>query len=314
MSIIGKIEDVPIREVWSHEERGFSMWLKDNLDLLAETIGFDTLTLLEREKKVGTFELDLLAEDRNNNLVIIENQLEATNHDHLGKVLTYFSNLDAKTAVWIVTDARPEHVKAIDWLNEISPDDIAFFLVKLAAYRIGSSEPAPMFTLITAPSEDTKMVGREKEKLAGRSAERFEFWSQLIERLKNKKISLHANLSPSTQGWLAAGAGRSGFVFSYLVWLKKESGGELWIDTGNKDRNKIFFDKLFSHKQDIEKQFIVPLQWQRMDYARGCRIQYRLEIGGLEDREKWNDTQEKMVDVMQTFVAIIRPYIGSLSE
>ena len=130
---IGKLEKVGLRELWKHEERGFSAWLLENLDALSDALGFP-LSEPQREVKVGAFEVDLVAEDGKANRVVIENQLEATDHDHLGKILTYVTNLEAKTAVWITKAPRPEHVKAVAWLNETTPDDISFFLVRLDAY------------------------------------------------------------------------------------------------------------------------------------------------------------------------------------
>src|SRR5262249_7568022 len=114
---IGKLEKVDLRELWRHVERGFSAWLVDNLDALTEVLGFP-LEEPRRDVPAGSFEVDVVAEDENSNLVVIENQLEATDHDHLGKVLTYLTNLDAKRAVWITRSPRPEHVKAVVWLNE----------------------------------------------------------------------------------------------------------------------------------------------------------------------------------------------------
>ena len=151
--MVGKLEAVPLREVWNHEAYDFTTWLYENLEILGDHLGF-TLTAVEPEKSVGSFHVDILAEDINGRPVIIENQLEKTDHDHLGKVLTYFSNLDAKIAIWISTDPRPEHIIAIDFLNEVVPQDTKFYLVKAQAFRIGDSEPAPLFTVEAGPSEE----------------------------------------------------------------------------------------------------------------------------------------------------------------
>ena len=120
---IGKLEPVDLRELWKHEERGFSAWLEGNLETLSESIGV-SLSDPHRELVAGSFQVDLVAEDENGDRVIVENQLEATDHDHLGKLLTYLTNVDAKAAIWISTAPRPEHIRAIQWLNETPPDDI----------------------------------------------------------------------------------------------------------------------------------------------------------------------------------------------
>jgi RecB family endonuclease NucS len=117
--MIGKLQRVPLRDVWKHEATGFTKWLQDNIDVLGEVIDLN-LSNAESEQSAGAFSADLVAEDESGNPVIIENQLEKSNHDHLGKVLTYLVAMGAKTAIWIVADPRPEHVSAISWLNESS--------------------------------------------------------------------------------------------------------------------------------------------------------------------------------------------------
>ena len=150
--MIGKLEHVPLREIWRHEARDFSSLLFENCDVLSDQIGI-SIAPLEKEKSVGPFNVDIWAEDSNGGTVIIENQLEKTDHDHLGKLFTYMSNLDAKIGIWISSHPRNEHRTAITYLNEIAPADTAFYLVKLEAYRIGESQPAPLFTVEAGPSD-----------------------------------------------------------------------------------------------------------------------------------------------------------------
>lgn len=138
---IGRLVEVPLRDIWKHEEHNFSVWLAENIDTLSEAIGVP-LTLLERE----TF--------------VIENQLEQTGHDHLGKLLTYLTNLDGKKAIWIVREHREEYAWAIQWFNEFSPENIAFSLVQVKVYRIGDSAPAPSFSIIVRPSAESRALER----------------------------------------------------------------------------------------------------------------------------------------------------------
>lgn len=154
--MIGKLERVPLREVWKHEALGFTTWLQDNLDVLNDVLDI-TLSNAEREGSAGTFSVDLIAENGTGNPVIIENQLEKSDHDHLGKIITYLTALEAKTAIWIVSDPRPEHVRAISWLNESSA--AGFYLLKVEAVKIGESPAAPLLTLIVGPSEESREVG-----------------------------------------------------------------------------------------------------------------------------------------------------------
>jgi hypothetical protein len=265
MASIGKLEPVPVRELWTHEERGFSAWLETNLDSLSEAIGV-TLSDPQRELLAGNFQVDLVAEDENGDRVIVENQLEATDHDHLGKLITYLTNLEGKAAIWITTAPRAEHIRAIQWLNETTPDDIAFYLVRLAAYRIAGSDPAPLFTVIVGPSAESKDFGKQKKELAERHVLRLKFWEQLLGRAKDMGLMLHAQRSPSKDSWLSAGAGvRAGVSFTYVVWMTDESAVELSIDTGDKEENKRIFDGLRNRQAEIEQAFGAALSWERLD-------------------------------------------------
>jgi hypothetical protein len=198
--MIGKLEPVPLRDVWAHEAKDFSSWLIENLDILNEQIGLD-LVPIETEKTIGTFSADVLAEDGEGRPVIIENQLEKTDHDHLGKVITYLSNIEAKTAIWISSDPRPEHQNAINYLNEVVPEDTNFYLIKVQAFQINQSEPAPFFSVAAGPSPELRESGRIKKEIAGRDAERYEFFQQLLSK-SNDKFNLFNGVSAGYQNWL----------------------------------------------------------------------------------------------------------------
>ncbi len=311
MPNIGKLESVPLRDLWKHEERGFSAWLESNLDTLSEAIGVP-LSDPQREFLAGNFQVDLVAEDENGDRVIVENQLEATDHDHLGKVLTYLTNIDAKTAVWVSSAPRPEHIRAVQWLNETAPDDIAFYLVRLAAYRIGVSDAAPLFTVIVGPSAESKGFGKQNKELAERHVLRLRFWEQLLPRAKEKGVVLHAQRAPTKESWISAGAGvRAGISFVYIVWMKEETAVELYIDTGDKDENKRIFDGLLGHKAEIEKAFGAPLAWERLDEKRGSRVRSVLKEGGLTDDEaKWPTIQDAMIGAMDKSAKALKPYLA----
>ena len=141
--MIEKIKKVPLRNVWKHEAHDFTTWLENNIDVISDELDVE-FNNVEREVSAGRFSVDLVAETSNSDRVIIENQLEPSNHDHLGKVITYLTVLDAKVAIWIVSNPRPEHVQAITWLNESS--SASFYLIKIEAIQIGNSSPAPLLT------------------------------------------------------------------------------------------------------------------------------------------------------------------------
>ena len=225
--MIGKIEKVPLRDIWKHEAHDFTKWLQENIDILSDVINLP-LTNVEREQTTGNFYVDLTAEDNSGKTVIIENQLEKSNHDHLGKIITYLSSMDATTAIWIVSDPRPEHVSAINWLNESTAAN--FYLLKIEGVKIGNSDPAPLLTLIVGPSEETENVGKSKREKKERYVLRKDFWTIVLTKLKDKTNLFNA-VSPSESSWLGAGSGKRGI--QYTMWVTQEDARlSLYIDRG----------------------------------------------------------------------------------
>jgi len=308
--MIGRIEKVPLREVWKKEAKDFTSWLFDNIEILGEELDID-LAAVEKEKSIGSFSADIIAEDETGQRVLIENQLEKTNHEHLGKILTYVSNLDAKIAIWISSDPRPEHERAIDWLNE-SGSGVDFYLVKVEAYKIGSSDPAPKFTVIAGPTEEAKVVGEERGELAERHKKRLEFWKSLLEKSKLKTY-LHSNITPNIWHWIGTGAGKSGLSYNYVITYKSGSI-ELYIDRGKelKDENKRIFDELYSCKKEVEEVFGDKLEWQKLEDRRASRIRKRYTYAGLNDKDNWDKLQNDMIDGMIRLEKALKKPINSL--
>lgn len=308
---IGRIQRVELREVWRHEAHDFSAWLKENLDVLNDVLEFE-LTEAEREQEAGDFSIDLVATDTHGRTVVIENQLERSNHDHLGKVITYLTNIDAKVAIWIVSDPRPEHVTAINWLNQFP--DAQFYLVKMEAVKIGDSAPAPLFTLIAGPSAEVREAGATRKKISeGQSLYR-RFWTSFLERAQ-KRLKLFSNISPSDYHWIGASSGVRGLSFNHTVW-KRGGGAELYIDRGSNgaEENKRIFDTLQADKEAIERDYGGPLSWQRLDTKRACRIQARFEdFPGLQDDPaEWSKTQDTLIDAMTRLEKALAPRIAKL--
>lgn len=307
--MIGKIKRVSLREVWPHEAKDFTKWLEDNPDSLSEIIGV-RLSNIEREKNAGDFSVDLVAEDENG-VVIIENQLEKSNHDHLGKILTYLTSLGAKTAIWIVSEARPEHIKAISWLNESNA--ASFYLIKVEAIQIEDSKPAPLLTLIVGPSEESRAIGGQKKDMAERYEIRHRFWSQMLDYAATK-TKLHANISPTQHNWLGTGSGIRGLSYNYAI-TQHEGYVELYIDRGKDfdEENLSIFKQLLSSKSEVEKEFGGPLEWQELEGRRACRIRFTVKEGGYRDEEdKWPSIHESMVGAMIRFEKAIGPHIKKL--
>lgn len=249
---IEKIEKVPLREIWKHEAQEFTKWLQDNIEVLDDVLDIH-LSNVEREQSTGTFNVDLKAEDEDGNLVIIENQLDKSNHDHLGKIITYLTAVGATKAIWIVSEPRPEHIGAISWLNESTAAE--FYLLKIEAIKIGNSSPAPLLTLIVGPSEEAKEAGETKKEIAERYSIRHNFWSKLLEKAKSR-TRLHETISPSQHSWIGTGAGKRGLGYNYSI-TQHEGKVELYIDRGKEsaDESKKIFDEFYVHKDEIEKTF-----------------------------------------------------------
>ncbi|NWJ45937.1 MAG: DUF4268 domain-containing protein [Chloroflexi bacterium] len=309
---IASLEVVPIRQAFPNEARHFTTWLETNINALSDRINM-TLTVIEREKAVGSFNVDLLCEDDEGDRVIIENQLERSDHSHLGQLLTYLVNLEAKTAVWIMTEPRPEHQKVINWLNENTPADTAFYLVKAEAIRIADSPYAPLFTVMAGPDRQAKEVGDKKKEWADRQYANLEFWKSLLERSK-QKTKLFTAISPSREYWLGIGAGITGLAFTYVI-LREQGGVELYIDS-TKDqglKNKQIFDRLFEQKVEIEQEFGDTIDWERLEGKRACRIRKRYDIGGLADPDSWSTLQDQMIETMIKFERIFRPRLNNIN-
>ena len=307
--MIGSLRRVSLREVWPHEAQDFTPWLAENIDVLNNAIDL-SLSIIEREQAAGDFIVDLVAEDESGNPVIIENQLERSNHDHLGKLITYLTQIGARAAIWIVADPRPEHISAISWLNESS--SASFYLLKLEAVRIEDSLPAPLLTLIVGSSEESQEFGETKKELKGRHILRHRFWTSLLERAKEETL-LHANSSPvqGSEVWTTV---KRGLSFRYLI-RQHGSGVELYIDRGREadSENNEIFDTLEKAKGKIKEVFGEPLEWQRLEGQRSCRIGKQLSLGGYRDDEKkWQEIQDAMIDTMIRLEEAFRPHIDRL--
>jgi hypothetical protein len=312
LGLVSRLELEPLRKVFPKEARHFTTWLESNIEAISERIGIK-LEVIQREKYVGDFKVDLLCEVKDGGRVVIESQLEKTDHDHLGKLLTYLVNLDANTCIWVTADPRPEHQKVMDWLNESTPSDMSFYLVKVEAVRIGSSPFAPLFTVIAGPDRQSKEIGKKKKEWADVELKRIDFWKGLIERSKNK-TKLFANITPGKNHFLSISSGKGGVTFTYVI-LKSGTGVELYIDH-DKDTgkmNKDIFDALRRHKKNIEREFGAPLTWERLNNKRAARITKRYKNSGISDPKKWPSIQDEMINAMIRFEKAIRPCLAKIS-
>lgn len=305
---IGKLKEVDIRELWKHEQYDFSEWLskKENIENLNEILGL-TLIDISKETYVGSYRCDLFAKDETTGIkVIIENQLEISNHDHLGKIITYASGLDAKVVVWIVKEAREEHRSAIEWLNNNTNSNVNFFLIEIHAYRIGESDPAPMFQVVEQPNDfikNNKSTNRD-ESMNKLQSQRMEFWNQfnnvVIERGKPFNIR-----KATTDHWYNVAIGTSEAHIDITL-VNKDSliGVELYITD-----NKELFDKLFEKKDIIEKDLGFKLDWRRLDNSKASRIFYSIKGLNFDNHSNYNELMNKTIDLAVLMRDTFKKYI-----
>ena len=250
---LGKLKEIDIRKVWAHEQFDFSKWLasESNIQELGDVLNL-SLTNVETEKFVGNYRCDILCQDElTGKTVLIENQLEPTNHDHLGKIITYASGLDAAVVVWIVAEARDEHASAIEWLNKHTDEEVSFFLLEIHAYTIGDSMPAPQFHIVQQPNDFAKTAKSlsQKGELNDTQTCRLEFWTKLNDVIDQKGKPFNKR-KPSTDHWYSVAVGTSQCHISIeLVNKDHKIRIGLWIPD-----NKELFDTFMEHKTEIEQK------------------------------------------------------------
>lgn len=300
----GKLKEVNIRELWKHEQYDFSEWLSkdENIEMLSEEVGL-TLTDISKEVFVGSYRCDLVAKDETTGIkVIIENQLEATNHDHLGKIITYASGLDAEVIIWIVKEAREEHRSAVEWLNNNTSKNISFFLIEIHAYQIGDSLLAPKFVIVEKPNDFSKIVKNSSgnTELSKAQAERLNFWNRFNEivAIKNKPFNIR---KATTDHWYDVAIGTSEACISITLVNKSNNiGVELHIND-----NKALFDSLYIISDDIHEELGFILDWQRLDNKKGARAIYYIDGLNFDNHDNYDDlinqTIEKVVVLKKVF-------------
>lgn len=292
---LGKLEEVDIRELWKHEQYDFSEWLakEENIEMLSNKVGL-TLTDINKEVFVGSYRCDLVAKDETTEIkVIIENQLETTNHDHLGKIITYASGLDANVVIWIVKEAREEHRSAIEWLNNKTTTDISFFLIEIRAFRIGDSLPAPQFVVVEKPNDFVKVtnVGVDNGELSKAQSERFNFWNKFNEIVasRNKPFNIR---KATTDHWYNVALGTSEAHISITLVNKTNSIGiAVYIND-----NKKLFNKLYSESESIQNELGFNMDWQRLDDKKASRIIYYIDGLDFNNHKNYDELINKVID------------------
>lgn len=284
-------------------EPEFTRWLADeeNLSALGEELGLD-FTLIQTEANVGDFNVDILVEEAGTGIkAIIENQLEITDHDHLGKLITYASGHDVGYVVWIFKDVREEHRQAIDWLNEHTTDDVNFFAVKLELWQIGDSKPAPKFDVICRPNEWAKTIKSSagKGEPSERNLRQLDFWTNL-RRFGEEKYREISYPMPRAQAYMDVAIGSSNaHVAMTIRTQKKRMSCELYIPD-----DKGLFDVLYEQHEQIESELGIALDWQRLDNAKAARAIISSEFS-IDDAN-----QERYFDWLLRHASVLKKIFG----
>lgn len=305
---LGKLQEIDIRKVWQHEQYDFSKWLasEENIQELGDALNL-SLTDVETEKFVGNYRCDILCKDEiTGKVVLIENQLESTNHDHLGKIITYASGLDASVVVWIVSSARQEHASAIEWLNKHTDDDLSFFLVEVHAYKIGDSDPAPQFKIIEQPNDFVKSVKAisKSSDISDSERCRLEFWTQFNDILEQRGKPFNKR-KPTTDHWYSIAMGSSECQISIdLVNKEHKIRVSVWITD-----NKELFDKFYVNREQIEMSCGFKLNWNRLDNKKASLACTYIQGLDFDNPENYPELMNKAIDLVLTMRKAFVPFL-----
>lgn len=293
-TVLGRLEPVSPRDVWAHEALNFTPWLLENPDHLAEALGIE-LEFSSAEHSVGPYLLDLIGRDLTHDAVlIVENQVEPTDHGHLGQLLTYAAGTAAATIVWIATRVREEHRQALDWLNQETGEDVRFFGVELQVVRIGDSSPAPLLNVVAQPNDWQKHVRAttRAEQSGGKGELYLRFWTRYLDRVHSEHPGWTRARKPQTANWTNQPAALSGTVIA----LSFAAGGrlrhELYIDTNDGEANRQTFEALRAWRALLEESYGRPLQFEPLPERRACRIaEYRedADVAEVERHDEFID-------------------------
>jgi hypothetical protein len=308
---LGTLRPVEPRTLWPNEAGDFTPWLAhpDNIQRLGEAIGLE-LEVEHTEVAVGPFAADILARDSaTGNYVIIENQLSRTDHDHLGKSLTYAASLGAKTVVWVAPMFTDEHRKTFDWLNDNSIEDLAFFGVQVELWVIDESKPAVRFNVVSRPTELRPVAVIGKTELTPTRRLQLEWWTAFRESLLTAK-ALPSVQSPRPQYWYNIALGRTGYHLSATANVDESLIG-VRVYMMNRFGADAALDQLLESRAEIEAELGEPLLWNPNPEASDKVILLRRKAD-IRIKDQWADHLNWMVDAVVRLRKIFGPRIKSL--
>lgn len=313
---LGRLTMVPPRDVWPHEARDFTPWLLQNVDVLGGVLGMD-LVLEVAEHPVGDFSLDLLGRDvADDSVVIVENQLDSSDHSHLGQILTYAAGTNPTTIVWINTGFRPEHRAALDWLNEHTGPDTRFFGVEIEVVRIGNSAPAPNFKLVVEPNDWEKQVkaATTAATMTGKSKLYWDFWEQFRSRVVSEHPGWTNRKASTRDSWYSFPTGTSA---ASLESTFTQKGLEVQLYFGDPDPavNTARFEALSAQRDEFEQALGKEALWDEMTGRKSARVCVISSFSSVEDVEQWPAMVDWLLDQHARFRRAIQTVggLGSLT-
>ncbi len=306
-----KLQEGDVRKIWPKEAQDLSQWMKNNIDILNDVLGLQ-IEIDEAELPVGNFRLDLAGNDASTQKpVVIENQFGKTDHDHLGKLITYAAGREAGILIWIAMEFQEPHRTALHWLNNVTGQDMLFYGLTLGVFRIDDSKPAPKYTLVVEPhsSKRPRIISTAP---SPRAMNYQDFWTKFLKHLKSKYPGVTRAASARPQSWLSTGAGVSGFSIGASFTGSRNFCIELYIDTGNKEQNKQAFAELKESEVSIHDALGDLLDWEELPERRASRISLS-KAGTIDDTPE--QLQEYIIwgaERMAKFREVFRPLLTRL--
>lgn len=316
-SPLGRLSPVELRDVWISESSGFTPWLAraENLEILSETLGID-LELEAQEKAVGPFRADILCKDIGTGTwVLVENQLERTDHSHLGQLLTYASGLEAVTIVWIAARFSEEHRSTLDWLNKITDESFRFFGLELELWRIGDSPAAPKFNIVSKPNNWSRSVAQAAKaiddgELSETRAMQQAYWTAFHDTLDRLGGPVSGRRKPQAQSWMAYSIGRTGFnLGAVMVRPRRQIRTELYI-TG--EHAKAYFRLLLAQRDAVEQELGYELDWEELPDGRDSRVSLYLKEIDPADESGWSEQHDWLARKINDFYRVFAHRVRTL--
>lgn len=298
-----------IRKIWPHEEKQLSPWIAENIDALNDTLKLQ-IEIEGKEEQVHNFRLDLIGTDNASQMpVIIENQFGVSDHDHLGKLITYSAAKEAGIMIWIANDIQTAHRTAIEWLNKISPQEMTFYGIELEVFKIDESLPAPLFRIVAGPPPSKR--NPEVDQMSPRNKRYQEFFDKLRATILSKSPNF-TRAKALTQSWWSLGIGRSGFSVTTAFTIDSKFRVEIYIDTGKKENNDLAFSKLKENSVAIHEKVGKELIWDPLPDSRACRIYFAIDGTIDDDEQKLSELIKWAAPLVIRFREVFSPLVRNI--